>query len=169
MQLTHSDHTHTNHTYPLCLLANNMAQPSNVGSLFRVADALGIEKIFLTGTSPTPPTAKIRKASRSADKYVPFEYNNDAGKVMTQLKANGYYIVSVEITENSTPLPQLVLPKGAKVCLLVGAENEGVDDTLLAQSDAITHIPMLGNNSSMNVSMACAIATYAITQQLVQA
>jgi len=61
IQLDHSHHQHKVEKYPVCFLVHDMEVPMNVGSLFRIADALGIEKIYLSGSSPSPPNSKIKK------------------------------------------------------------------------------------------------------------
>ena len=60
IQLVHDDHHGELRRFPLSLLVHDMAAPENVGSLFRLADALGVEKLYLTGTTPLPPNRKIR-------------------------------------------------------------------------------------------------------------
>ena len=165
-QLDHSSHQFREQKYSLCFLAHDINITLNVGSLFRLADALGVEKIYLTGNSITPPNDKIKRTSRSTEKQVPFEYSKNPLTVVDQLKQDGYKIISLEITSNSIELNRLVIEKDEKICLMIGSENEGVDAALLAASDVTVHIPMLGRNSSMNVANACAIATYTLTQQL---
>lgn len=145
----------------LCFLVNNMSSPFNIGSLFRIADALGVEKIYLTGNSITPPNDKIRKNSRATDKYVAYEYRTDAMSLVEELKNSGYRIISLELTNESIPLNQLTLDQ-RNICLILGSENHGVDPGLLAVSDCTVMIPMCGHNESMNVAMAAAIVTYEI-------
>jgi len=77
IQLDHHHHYPSNKKYRLSFLAHNIEIPMNIGSLFRLADVLGIEGIYLSGSSPIPPNSKIRKTSRAAEKYVPFFYNKD--------------------------------------------------------------------------------------------
>jgi tRNA G18 (ribose-2'-O)-methylase SpoU len=148
-------------TISLCFLLDNMRSPFNVGSLFRIADALGVEKLWLTGQTIRPPNDKIRKNSRATDKSVAYEYRADALSLIAELKSSGYKIVSLELTSESIPLHQLQLDQ-PKICLILGSENEGVAPELLAASDAIVMIPMQGQNESMNVATAAAIAAYSI-------
>lgn len=152
--------------FHLQLLANDIEVPLNIGSLFRIADALGLEKIWLCGKSAVPPNPKIRRTSRACEQYVPFAYQQDALEVVAQCKRAGYQIICLEISACSVPVAELRLPAEAKICLVLGAENEGVAQALLDVADQTIHIPMLGVNSSMNVANACAIASYEITRQL---
>jgi len=165
VQLDHSAHNPSQRKYPVCFLAHDIDVPMNVGSFFRIADALGVEKIFLTGNSCTPPNPKITKTSRSTEKYVPYAYVRDPLEVVAVLRHAGYRIVSLEITSASVDLEQLAVAPEDRICLVLGSENAGVSQALLDASDATVHIPMLGTNSSMNVANACSIATYAITRK----
>ncbi|WP_444930095.1 TrmH family RNA methyltransferase [Microbulbifer sp. SSSA002] len=166
MQTDHSSHQATASTHPLCYLATDIGTPSNVGGLFRIADALGVEKIYLTGETLTPPNSKIRKISRSTEKYVPYEYHVSAIDTAQALKAKGYRLICLEITSNSIELKQAPITSGDKVCLVLGSEKDGVAAELLKMADAVVHIPMQGVNSSMNVTSACAIATYALLEKI---
>ena len=166
IQLDHHHHKAASKKYPLCVLAHDLELPMNIGSLFRIADALGIEKIFLTGSSMVPPNAKIRKTSRATDQVVPFCYEKNPLKVIYDLKSKGYTVISLEMTSTSVAISQLSLGGVDKICLILGSENAGVSQELLNASDMTVHIPMLGQNSSMNVANACSIAAYEITQTL---
>jgi len=165
VQLDHNQHDPKRIKHPVCLLLNDFESPANVGSIFRLADAFGIEKIILTGTSPVPPNRKMMRTSRATEKYVSYEYKESAGAAVSELKSQGYKIISLEITSSSTDIRQLDLSKQEKVCLILGSENEGVNPQLLALSDETIHIPMLGKNSSINVASACAIAVFSIVNQ----
>lgn len=162
-QFTHSDHMPVQNKLPLVLLLNDFTVPMNVGSVFRLADALGVQKIFLTGDTPVPPNKNIRKTSRSTEQYVDFEYRSDALGVIQALRQAGFTIASLEITSVSRDLSEINFSQYEKLCLIPGAENNGVSQTLLDASDFHIHIPMQGQNSSMNVAMACGIAVYTIS------
>lgn len=162
IQLNHKHHGPARRRHKLCLLAPNMSSPENIGSLFRIADALGLEKIFLSGSSPCPPNPKIKKTSRSSEKYVPFEYHQKSLPLVKNLKEQGYVIISLEITSSSFDIRELYIKKDQKTCLILGSENTGISQELLDASDYTVHIPMLGQNSSMNVANACAIACWEI-------
>ena len=126
MQLSHNDHKSTSIKYPICFLANDIDAPMNIGSFFRIADALGVEKIFLTGSSIVPPNFKIKKTSRSAEKYIPYEYFFSAVSVIEKLKRSGYKIVCLEISTDSIDLLKFELAEMDKVCLILGSENTGL-------------------------------------------
>jgi len=166
LQLDHCAHRPTATRLPLRLLAHDVGIALNVGALFRIADALGIEHLHLCGSSPRPPDPKIRKAARSADRVVPHSYAIDPLETVATLKAAGYRIVSLELTTASVDLRTLSVASDDRVCLVLGAEKDGVCQALLDASDQTVHIPMRGRNSSMNVANACAIAAYEITRRM---
>jgi len=165
-QLSHAESHSENTVFPLSILANNIEIAGNVGSLFRVADALGVEKLYLTGTTQTPPKYKIRKAARSTENHIPYIYEESALDVIKQLKTNDYTIIALEITANSKNIREFKLNKNQKTCLIIGSENLGIADDLLALADHHIHIPMYGKNSSMNVITSCAIAVHELIQHL---
>ena len=164
VQLDHSAHKATSQKYPICFLAHDIDVPMNIGSFFRIADALGVEKIYLTGNSSTPPNPKIKKTSRAVEKYVAYSYEPDPLVVLKKLKDFGYKIVSLEITSASIDIEEFRVNRNEKICLILGSENKGICQELLDSSDAALHITMIGNNSSMNVANACAIAAYELTR-----
>ncbi len=165
-QLEHEDHSTKPHTSHLSLLLHDMELASNIGSIFRISDALGIDHIYLTGDTSTPPNRKITKSSRSTEKYVPYSYEQDPIELLTSLKKQGWLIVSLEISSASVDLRDFTPPQNREICLIIGTENNGIHQKLLDLSDHTVHIPMKGYNSSMNVSNACAIAAYDIIKQI---
>jgi len=165
-QLAHQQHQINNKKLPICLLINDLKDPLNVGSLFRLADTFAIEKIYLTGSSPVPPNPKIHKTARHTETIVNFSYADNALDIIHELKNKAYQIISLELSTQSIDISSLKLANDSPVCLIIGAENTGVNQTLLDLSDTTVHIPMRGQNSSMNVSTATAIALYEISKQL---
>ena len=165
-QLNHAETTSVDTIFPLSILANNIEIAGNVGSLFRVADALGIEKLYLTGSTQTPPKYKIRKAARSTENHISYTYEESAITVIEQLKHSGYTIIALEITSRSQNIREFKLQQNEKTCLIIGSENLGISAELLALADHHLHIPMYGKNSSMNVITSCAIAVHELIQYL---
>lgn len=163
IQLTHEDHRPSGKKIPVAILAHDIESPSNVGSLFRIADAMGVEKIYLTGNTPCPPNKKIKQSARSTEKYVAFAYEQDPSHVLAKLQAKHYRIVSLELTSTSISLKDFELKKGQHLCLIVGSENLGIAQELLDMSDDTVHIPMQGSNSSLNLANASAMALYQIS------
>ena len=172
IQLTHDEHANPNIKYPLSLLVDNMSDPLNVGSLFRLSDALGISRLHLCGDTPAPPNPKINKTARSTEKYVAFETHHDALSEIKRQQDQGTCIIALELTSSSIDITSdtvrdFILNNSERpFCLVLGTENEGVSKALLELAELTMHIRMCGNNSSMNVVSAASIACYEICRQL---
>ena len=164
-QLTHYNTNFTKQLFPITLVCDNITNAPNIGSLFRTADAFGIEKILFCG-SAIPQGRKMTKTSRATEKVVSFEEKEYILETIQQLKAEKYTILSLEITSNSKPINNYTFKKEQKMALIIGDENFGVSEDVLNLSDGIIHINMFGQNSSMNVVQATSIALYEITKQI---
>ena len=92
-QLTHSETDWQAIQHPLILACDNWKDPRNIGMAFRLADAFGVQEIWLGGDSPTPPNKKISKTARSTDKWIPFRSFPDLPEALSQAKINGPYIM----------------------------------------------------------------------------
>jgi tRNA G18 (ribose-2'-O)-methylase SpoU len=163
-QLSHREVAPVARKFSICVIADGIESAVNVGSLFRLADAFGVEKLFLTGGSPTPPSAKLRKTSRATERRVPHEARTDALSLVGELKTSGYFIASLEVTALSIDIQTFDTPF-EKLAVIVGAENSGVRQELLDASDIALRIPMFGQNSSLNLATACAIALFEVTKR----
>lgn len=166
MQLTHYTSKFNQQTFPITLVCENVTNAANIGSLFRTADAFGIEKLIFSGT-PIPFGRKMTKSSRASEKYVSHEWVEDTEAGLKHLKILGYQIIALEITDSSIPLINMTFQTNQPIALLVGDENFGISEKCLELSDHIVHIDMFGQNSSMNVVQATSIALYEITKQVI--
>ncbi|TBN06843.1 TrmH family RNA methyltransferase [Hyunsoonleella flava] len=165
MQLTHYNTNFQKRIFPITLICDNVTNAPNIGSLFRISDAFGIEKLVLCGKH-IPLGRKMTKTSRATEKVVDFQIENSALEIVKQHKKLGCEVISLEITGSSEPLHQISFSIEKPIVLVVGDENFGVSEDILKLSDKIVHIDMFGQNSSMNVVQATNIALYEITKQL---
>lgn len=163
MQLTHYDTKFKKKTFPIILVCDSISNALNIGSLFRTADAFGVEKLIFCGEHIAL-ERKITKSSRATEKFVSYELRNSALEEIKTYKDKGFQIISLEITRESTPIHKMKFPSSQAIILVVGAENYGVSQEILELSDAVIHIDMYGRNSSMNVVQASNIALYEITK-----
>src|SRR5690606_15000738 len=137
----------------------------NIGSLFRIADAFGIEKLMLCGEQIVI-GRKMSKTSRATEKVVDYAIFESASTVVEDLKTKDYQIISLVVTESSKTIKSYRFSTKKPIALVVGDENFGISEAILKNSDVIIHIDMYGQNSSMNVVQATNIALYEITKQL---
>ncbi len=140
------------------LIAHNIRSLWNIGSLFRTSDCFGVEKLYLTGYTATPPRREISKTAIGAEEWIEWEQEEDPIKVIKQKKKDGYRIVALELTDDAINLSDYSPPE--KVCLIIGHEVTGVPKDLLKLTDDTIMIPMLGKKESLNVSTAAGIALH---------
>ncbi|MFZ2153101.1 MAG: TrmH family RNA methyltransferase [Microgenomates group bacterium] len=149
---------------PIVLVLDNVLDTYNVGSFFRLADALGATKIYLCGPVVTPPNLKIHRASIGTWKWIPWENFQKTEDCLKQLKKDGYHLIACEQDKNS------VLYTKAKykfpLAIVAGSESNGVGDSSKKLCDQIVEIPMFGINKSLNVLVATSVITYSAISQL---
>ncbi len=145
--------------HPLVLMLHNIRSMWNVGSMFRTADAAGIEKIILSGYTATPPRKEIEKTALGAQDTVAWEYHADPLEAVKRMKNDGVRICGVEITEGSRPYTT-INSSDFPICLIVGNEIDGIEDELLRLCDEVLEIPQYGTKHSLNVAVAAGIVLF---------
>jgi 23S rRNA (guanosine2251-2'-O)-methyltransferase len=144
----------------LVIVCQSVAYPVNVGSVFRIADALGAAQVVLTGISPTPPHPTISKVGRHKDRRVPWLYEEQPLTALQGLKEQGFSLVALEVTEQS--IPHYQADYSDRVALVLGNEDHGVTRACLAVCDTAVFIPMYGKGKSLNVHVSLAVVGYHI-------
>lgn len=144
----------------LVFLLQDVQDPVNVGSAFRIADACKVSELILTGISTRPPHPLIKKVGRGRDRRVPWRYVEEATDAIAELRQDGYGICALEITGDSTLYCQTEYPD--RLCLVVGHEDHGVTNRTLAACDMSAFIPMYGKGASLNVHVSLGVAAYHI-------
>ncbi|MFA6549497.1 MAG: TrmH family RNA methyltransferase [Candidatus Margulisiibacteriota bacterium] len=163
------------------VIAHNIRSLYNVGSIFRTADAFGVDKIFLTGYTGTPKNPRLAKTALGAEKTVPWEYCKQLKRVFDRLgntrgrleqsltgdklRQQGMQIVALE---NNVPnvIPLNKFKPHFPLALLLGEEVKGTKKDYLSLCDKIVEIPMQGQKESLNVSVAFGIAAYSLTNKI---
>jgi tRNA G18 (ribose-2'-O)-methylase SpoU len=164
-QLTHYNSNFKKQKHPITLVCDNITNAPNIGSLFRIADAFGVEDIIFCGENVSL-GKRMTKTSRSTENYVNHKIEPSIDTVIKNLKENNHYLIALEITEASKELSEFQLQTDQPIALILGHESFGVSESILEQMDAVVHINMYGNNSSMNVVQATSITLYELTKQL---
>ncbi len=166
MQLTHENTHFKKQSFPITLVCDHIYFQQNIGSLFRIAEAFGVEKIIFIGKDIPLTPRKINKTSRSTHLQVPYSVIEETNIAIEYLSNNNYEIIALEIADTSQPINEVTVNKKHKIALLIGSEIAGISEQLLSIANQITHINMYGSNSSMNVVQATSIALYEITNKL---
>lgn len=156
----------------IVLIAHDIRSTHNVGSLLRTAECMGVHHTYLTGYTPYPTvpnddrlphisaklTQQIHKTALGTEHLTSWSHDSDVASLLTRLRDEGFLLVALEQTENSTKLTSFKTDRD--VALLIGREVEGVEDALLQTCDVTVEIPQFGQKESLNVVQATAIALY---------
>lgn len=145
------------------LIMLNLSYATNVASMFRSADAFGIDTVHLVGCTTTPPfSQKLKKVSRGKENSARWRYSETFESLCKKLQRDGFKIYALEIATDAIPLSKLQIAEGDKVALVVGNEEHGIPDKHLALVDECYFIPMSGKGKSLNVATTAAIGMYKV-------
>ncbi len=149
---------------PIYLVLDNVIDTYNIGSLFRLADAIGVTKVFLCGNMEYPPSSRVHRAAVGTEEWTPWEKKETTMDAINELKAKGVSIVAVEQDKRSVSYKDL--KPNFPVAIVVGNETSGVEKEILDMADVIVELPMLGVNKSFNVWGSAAVIAYKILENL---
>ncbi len=166
MQLQHHQHIFPKKEFPIVILCEAIRTPENIGMLFRVAEAFGVQKLFLHQHSPKAEDKLVKRISRHTIEKVDHQIYEEPIQHVQEYKRQGYKVLALEITSTSKPISEIKLQPSDKLFVIVGAERTGVGNNLLGLCDQSVHIQMYGSNSSMNVVNSVSVALYEFTKQL---
>jgi tRNA G18 (ribose-2'-O)-methylase SpoU len=154
--------------HPVIGVLENVRSLYNVGSCFRTADAMLLERLVLTGYTPSPPRQEIFKTALGATETVPWQHERDAVAAVESLRASGVTVCALEITESSLSIETIgELPY--PLAFIVGNEISGVSQDVLDRCDHAVGIPMFGVKHSLNVAVAFGIAAWEAVRALSRA
>lgn len=164
----------------IVVVLDNVRSAHNVGSVFRTSDSFKVDKVFLCGICPVPPSAEIHKSGLGAEDSVGWEHCEDTMVAVERLRNEGYTIVSVEQTVNSVKLDRFrpystqecaagtsnedidpIPPK--KYALIFGNEVDGVSQEVVDASDFSLEIPQFGMKHSLNISVSAGVVLWHLT------
>ena len=153
---------------PMYIICDNILDTYNVGSIFRLADAVAATKVYLTGVTETPPNTRIKKASINTTEWVDWEYFTTTEEAIKRVREEvpGIHVVAVEQNAKSIPFDKAnyTFP----ICLIVSNETSGATQEVLAMADTIVEMPMWGVNKSLNVMVSLGIVLYQVVQGMPQ-
>ena len=147
-------------------ILHNIRSLHNVGSIFRTADAVGVEKIYLCGITPGPVDRfgkvrpQIAKVSLGAERTVPYEKVSSVVDMIKRLKKEKYKILALEQSPRAISYQKFKTQKGKRYALIVGNEVKGLPKIILKKADTVLKIQMFGKKESLNVAVAFGIAAF---------
>jgi 23S rRNA (guanosine2251-2'-O)-methyltransferase len=150
---------------PVAVVLDCLRSAYNTGNVFRVAEALRVERIIACGYTPAPPHPKLAKTARGCDKLVPCTPAASGADAVRELKGEGYTVYAVETASDAVSIWdfQATFP----AAFVLGNEALGIAPETLALCDAVVTLPRFGCKNSINVGNAAAVVLYAAARQWV--
>lgn len=148
------------------LILHDIRSAENVGAMFRTADAVGINKIYLTGYTPAPldrfgrKRKDLAKSALGVEEFVPWEQKKNIIPLLVKLKQDKFKIIAIEQDKKSINYREV--RSSGKNAFIVGTEVTGIPQNILKKCDIIAEIPMRGRKESLNVSVALGVALFRI-------
>ncbi len=147
------------------IVLDNVLDTYNIGSIFRLADAVAAKKVYLCGQTETPPNHRIKKASINTTEWVTWTYKETAMQAVHELKTKKSKVKIVAIEQGNKSVPYDKFEYTLPICLIVGNETTGVSKEVLEIADAIVELPMFGVNISLNVMVCLGIVLYEVIER----
>ncbi len=162
-QLSHQQISTSKQLKEIIILCDGVSSPSNIGSIFRLADAFGVKQIIFSNCNINLNSSRLTRTARNTEKTVDYLEVDNTNSAILSFKEKDFKIIALEITDTSTSLEKFKDPENHKFILVVGNEQNGISKAVLELVDVSLYIEMFGLNSSINVAQATGIALYSIT------
>ncbi|MBU3978707.1 TrmH family RNA methyltransferase [Patescibacteria group bacterium] len=157
---------------PVYIILDNVLDTYNVGAIFRLAEAVAAERVYLCGMTETPPNSRIKKASINTTEWVAWSYASTAVEALQEIKTSHFAKASrdkqisniqvIAVEQDPKSVPYNKVEYSFPIALVVGHETEGVSKEVLDMADQIVEIPMWGVNKSLNVMVSLGIVLFEV-------
>jgi 23S rRNA (guanosine2251-2'-O)-methyltransferase len=145
------------------LVLDGITDPHNLGAILRSADAAGCQGVIVARDRSCPVTAVVDKVSAGALEYVPLCQVTNLARTLEKLQAEGLWTFGLAGEADADPFYRADL--AGDVALVVGSEGAGLRPNVRRHCDMLLAIPMAGRVSSLNASVAAAIALFEVVRQ----
>ena len=144
------------------VVLDGIEDPHNLGAILRSAEASGVDGVFVPKNRSAGLNATVAKASAGASAHVKLARITNTAQFLESLKKKGYWIVGLDAAADQ-PIwkVDLTMP----IALVLGSEGAGMHNLVKKKCDFLASLPILGNVSSFNVSVAAGIAFYEALRQ----
>lgn len=146
------------------IILDNVLDTYNIGSIFRLADAVAAKKIYICGESEIPPNHRIKKASINTTEVVDWSYKESAIEAIKELRTMNSKLQVIAVEQTATSIPYDKFEYKLPIALVVGHESDGVSKEVLEIADTVVELPMFGVNKSLNVMVSLGIVLYQVIE-----
>jgi len=151
---------------PVYIILDNILDTYNIGSIFRLADAVAAKKIVLCGQTATPPNIKIHRAAIGTEEWVPWQYAPTAAAAIENLKLKIKNLIVYAIEQSRQSMAYDKVDYRFPIAFVVGNETNGISPDVLKMVDNVLEIPMWGFNKSLNVMVSLAVVLWEGMKQI---
>jgi 23S rRNA (guanosine2251-2'-O)-methyltransferase len=144
------------------LIVDGVEDPQNLGGLIRTANAFGVHGVVIPKDRATPITPTVIKASVGAAFHIPIARVTNIASCLESLKKGGVWILGAE-AGNERPLYHCDLD--LDVAVVIGSEGRGMRPLVRKKCDFLASIPLSGEMTSLNASVAGALVMYEVIRQ----
>jgi tRNA G18 (ribose-2'-O)-methylase SpoU len=149
---------------PIRLILDGVVGNYNIGAVFRLCDAMLIERLTICAPRFELRKRRITQAAQGAQHWVPWEHVVSVEQAVAEARGEGYQIAVAELTSTSIP-PTDYRPQ-FPLCVVIGGERSGVTPAIASTADVALAIPMLGMANSLNLATAAAIILYEVCKHV---
>lgn len=139
-------------------ILEDIADHTNLGAIMRSASGLGVDAVLITPKCVDPWYRRSARVSMGTVFDLPWVRLTSWPQDINILKAHGYTMLAMELTEDAVSLAEVEMTEGKKFAMILGNEGRGVTEETLSLVDQAVVIPMHREVSSLNVGAASAIA-----------
>jgi tRNA G18 (ribose-2'-O)-methylase SpoU len=146
------------------IVLENVADPTNVGAIFRSVGAIGADAVFVTPRCSDPFYRRSIRVSMGTVLQVPWTRVGDWPSTRELLTASGFHIAALALNDNAVGLREFAANAPERVALVLGAEGDGLTPEAIAAADTIVQIPMAHGIDSLNVAATAAVAMWSLAR-----
>ena len=139
---------------PFIIIADEISDPHNLGSIIRTADAAGVHGVIIPKRRAVGLSAIVAKASAGALEYVPVAKVGNIANTVDELKEKGLWVAGAAMEGESVyGKADLTGP----LAIVIGSEGSGISRLVKEKCDFLVSIPMQGKINSLNASVAAGV------------
>ncbi|BAL61342.1 TrmH family tRNA/rRNA methyltransferase YacO [Melissococcus plutonius DAT561] len=141
---------------PFFLILDGLEDPHNFGSIFRTADATGVDGIIIPKHRSVGITPVVTKTSTGAVEYIPVARVTNLSQTIAKLKEQQFWIFGTDMTG----IDYRNWDATGAIALIIGNEGKGISAGLKKEADELITIPMSGHVQSLNAGVAAGLLMY---------
>ena len=146
------------------VVVENVADPTNLGAIFRSVAAIGADAVLVTPRCSDPFYRRAIRVSMGTVLQVPWTRVGGWMSTKALLAASGFHIAALALTPDAVSLRSFAATPPDRLAIVLGAEGDGLTPEAIACADTVVQIPMAHGIDSLNVAAASAVAMWALAR-----